>query len=225
MKYLVATIKDWNIKEYEKYSKEFEGDWYLITNKKELTLDRIKGINPEYIFFPHWSWVVPKEITDNYKCICFHMSDLPYGRGGSPLQNLIIRGHKKTKVTALKMTQKIDFGDIYKKVDLDLSGSAQEIFIRASEHITKLINYIIVENPEPKVQKGKGVLFDRRKPMQSEIPKDANIDEMYNHIRMMDADTYPKAYINYGDYHFVFSKANVKDGKLSAFVEIEKVDE
>ena len=42
---------------------------------------------------------------------------------------------------------------------------------------------------------------------------------------MMDADTYPKAYINYGDYHFVFSKANVKDGKLSAFVEIEKVDE
>ncbi len=145
MKYLVVTIKDWNIEEYKKYSNRFQGEWHLITNEQELTLENLKKINPEYIFFPHWSWMVPEEITNNYKCVCFHMTDLPYGRGGSPLQNLIIRGHKETKLTALKMTSILDAGDIYKKVDLDLSGSAQEIFIRMSKKIAKLINYIITE--------------------------------------------------------------------------------
>ena len=32
-----------------------------------------------------------QEIHENYKCIIFHMTDLPFGRGGSPLQNLISR--------------------------------------------------------------------------------------------------------------------------------------
>jgi len=37
-------------------------------------------------------WIILKEIFENYEIILFHMTDLPYGRGGSPLQNLIVRG-------------------------------------------------------------------------------------------------------------------------------------
>jgi len=222
MRYLVVTIKDWNIKEYDKYSKEFKGEWYIITKKEDLTVDNINKINPEYIFFPHWSWTVPKEITDSFKCVCFHITDLPYGRGGSPLQNLIIRGHKNTNISALQMTQEVDAGNIYKKVGLDLSGSAQDIFERASKKITKLIDFIIEKNPIPTAQKGDIVLFERRSQTQSKIPKNIRIDEMYDYIRMMDADTYPKAYICYGDFRLVFSKAEMKDGKLSAYVEVEK---
>ena len=138
MKYLVVTIKDWNIEEYKEYSNKFKGEWHLITNKEELTLGNLKRINPEYIFFPHWSWMVPQEIVDNFECVCFHMTDLPYGRGGSPLQNLIIKGCKETKITALKMTQELDAGGIYRKTHLSLHGSAQEIFVRASKKISKL---------------------------------------------------------------------------------------
>ena len=43
------------------------------------------------------------------------MTDLPYGRGGSPLQNLILKGKKTTKITAFKMIDKIDAGPIYLK--------------------------------------------------------------------------------------------------------------
>jgi methionyl-tRNA formyltransferase len=220
MKYLVVTIKDWNIEEYKKYSNRFQGEWHLITNEQELTLENLKKINPEYIFFPHWSWMVPEEITNNYKCVCFHMTDLPYGRGGSPLQNLIIRGHKETKLTALKMTSILDAGDIYKKVDLDLSGSAQEIFIRMSKKIAKLINYIITENPRPEQQEGRATFFDRRSPAQSEIPKNASQSEVYDHIRMLDADSYPKAYIDYGNYRLLFSNIKIHNGELISDVKL-----
>lgn len=78
---------------------------------------------------------MPREITDNWECVVFHMTDLPYGRGGSPLQNLIVRGHKDTKISAVRMTEKLDGGPVYMKHALFLDGSAQEIFVRCSDII------------------------------------------------------------------------------------------
>ena len=52
---------------------------------------------PKYIFFPHWSKKVDTKIVNNYECVCFHETDLPYGRGGSPIQNLILRNQKMIK--------------------------------------------------------------------------------------------------------------------------------
>jgi methionyl-tRNA formyltransferase len=100
--YIVATIKNWNLKVYDEIIKNYPGNWHLITDPNELTVDNIKSLNPKYIFFPHWSQLVPLEILNLTTCICFHETDLPYGRGGSPLQNLISRGHKNTVISALK---------------------------------------------------------------------------------------------------------------------------
>ena len=222
MNYLVVTIKQWNLEAYEKYISKLEGNWSLITDKKDLTLKNIRKINPRYIFFPHWSWIVPKEITDNYDCVCVHMTDLPYGRGGSPLQNLIIKGHKVTKLTALKMTQELDTGDVYHKVCLGLSGSAQEIFIDGAYKAYELIKFIIENEPQPHPQEGKVVTFNRRKPSQSEIPKDITIDKFYDYIRMLDANTYPAAYINYGEFRLLCKKAKLEGDKLTMEVEVKK---
>ncbi|SMM99279.1 Methionyl-tRNA formyltransferase-like protein 2 [uncultured Candidatus Thioglobus sp.] len=218
MNYLVATIKDWHIKEYEKYSNELHGNWSLISNKEELTLKNIQKINPEYIFFPHWSWIVPQEITNNYNCICFHMTDLPYGRGGSPLQNLIINGQKTTKITALKMTQELDAGGVYLKRSLDLAGSAQNIFIRSSKIIATMINEMVKTPIKPKPQVGEITIFKRRTQQQSLIPQKSSLKIMYDYIRMLDADGYPKAFIQYADKRLEFDNAKIVDGKLSANV-------
>jgi len=222
MNYLVVTIKQWNLEVYEKHISKLEGSWSLITDKENLTLENIKKINPKYIFFPHWSWIVPKEITDSYDCVCIHMTDLPYGRGGSPLQNLIIKGHKVTKITALKMTQELDTGDIYHKVSLDLLGSAQEIFIEAANKAYELIKFIVENNPAPQPQEGEVVNFNRRKPSQSEIPKDITFDNIYDYVRMLDADTYPAAYIDFGGFRLLFKKAKLDNGKLTMEVDVKK---
>ena len=68
----------------------------LIT-KRKLNFQNIKKIKPKYIFIPFGSFIVPKDIYSNYECINFHITDLPYGRGGTPLQNLILRNLKKQK--------------------------------------------------------------------------------------------------------------------------------
>ena len=71
--------------------------------------------NPDLVFFPHWHWIVPSEIHRTYQCILFHAAPLPYGRGGSPIQNLILNGFKEAPVCALKMTEGLDSGPIYTK--------------------------------------------------------------------------------------------------------------
>jgi len=114
---IIATIKEWNIENYfklkEKYGHEF--NFHLISNSEALTEEFIQKINPNYIFFLHWSWIIPKNIYNNFNCVLFHMTDLPYGRGGSPLQNLIMNKVYKTKISAIKVSENIDSGDIYLK--------------------------------------------------------------------------------------------------------------
>ncbi|WP_101230495.1 hypothetical protein [Colwellia sp. 75C3] len=80
--YLVATIHPWNIEQYNQYSTTIEGNWKLITEPSTLTPELVKAFNPDFIFFPHWSWKVSKEIYQHYPCVCFHMTDLPFGQGG-----------------------------------------------------------------------------------------------------------------------------------------------
>lgn len=92
-----------------------------IKKNEDLNYENIKSIDPEYIFFPHWSYIIPAEIYQNFKCIIFHMTDLPFGRGGSPLQNLIVKKIYKTKISAIMCEEEIDSGDIYIKRDFDIS--------------------------------------------------------------------------------------------------------
>ena len=224
MEYVVATTKDWNIKQYHKSVASFDGNWSLITSPEQLTLDFLKDLNPRYIFFPHWSWMVNKEITNRYECVCFHMTDLPYGRGGSPLQNLILKGHKNTLLTALKMTEVLDAGDIYKKVDLDLSGTAEDIYYRVAAKVFELICFIVNNGPRPSEQKGEVTHFKRRTPGESKVPENINLNQIYDYIRMLDAPTYPKAFINYGNFKMVFEKAKLSDNKVIANVVIKEHD-
>src|SRR5574344_937997 len=87
-------------------------NFIYIYDKQQLNYEYLKKINPEYIFFPHWSYKISDSIYNNFKCIIFHETDLPYGRGGSPIQNLIERGIYKTKISAIQCAEEIDSGDI-----------------------------------------------------------------------------------------------------------------
>ena len=221
--FLVATIKPWNVNAYHEHADKLEGDWHLITEKKKLDGDFLKRLNPRYIFFPHWSWRVPKEIIENYECVCFHMTDLPYGRGGTPLQNLIYRGHCNTKVCAIKMTASIDAGPIYIKSDLSLSGRAHDIYKNLSEVVFSMIREISETHPCPSPQSGNPTFLNRRTPAESEVPKNLSSKKLYDHIRMTDAPTYPLSFVNWGDWKLEFSEAELlRNGDVSATVRFKK---
>ena len=113
--YVVATIKQWNVEEFARRVYGFPGRWLLLTDPGSFSADLIRSLDPRYVFFPHWSWKVPPEILAATECVCFHMTDVPFGRGGSPLQNLIVQGYTETKLSALHMVSELDAGPVYMK--------------------------------------------------------------------------------------------------------------
>lgn len=223
MRIIIATIKSWNIERAQALQKQYAGvhEIVLYTQKAEMTVDNVRHFNPDYILLPHWSYFIPDEITENWECVVFHMTDLPYGRGGSPLQNLIVRGHQETRISAIKVTGTLDGGPVYMKQPLSLAGSAQEIFIRCADIIfQKMIPLFLTERITPKPQEGEPVIFKRRKPEESKITTDMELNMIYDYIRMLDAEGYPRAYLEFGSYRLEFEGADLSgDGQtLSARV-------
>ena len=213
MVYLFCAYRDWSLKLYEKLL-DIDDNFVLIKSPKKLTNSFVKKLNPEFIFFPDWSWIIPKKITDNYKCVCLHESNLPKFRGGSPLQNQIIRGITKTKTTAFFMSNGIDEGDIILQKNLSLKGKIEDIFLRMIDNDFKIITKIISGKYTVKKQKGIPTLFKRRKPKESEL-QNLNFSKkyLYDFIRMLD-DPYPNAFIQLGKRKIIFKSANLKDNKL-----------
>ena len=86
-----------------------------------------------------------------------------------------------------------------------------------------MIKTIIEKNPTPYEQTGEISKFKRRTPDQSKISTQENsLSDIYDHIRMLDADTYPKAFIEKNGFTYEFSKPFFENGKIKADVQITK---
>jgi methionyl-tRNA formyltransferase len=152
------------------------------------------------------------------------MTDVPYGRGGSPLQNLILRGHRETRLTALRMTSELDAGPVYDKQPLSLLGSAEEIYQRAACLAADMIENITHHEPTPTPQAGEVTRFPRRRPEQSALPNSLpNLSALHDFIRMLDAEGYPRAFLEQGGFRFEFSRAVLQSDRLAADVTITRL--
>lgn len=194
----------------------------IINSKEQLVFGNLEILSPEFIFFPHWSSIITADIYNHFNCVVFHMTDLPYGRGGSPLQNLIVRGATKTMISAIKVGKGIDTGDIYLKKELSLAGTAEEIFMRAGKVIYEMMKEILETLPVPKKQEGEVVLFKRRTPAESNLSEINTLESVYDFIRMLDADGYPHAFIENEYFRFEFTRASLKSESIIADVRIIK---
>lgn len=212
MKILIANSRKWFKCDYEIKSNH---DIKLIENKKELNLELIKTFNPELIFFPHWIWKVPKEIFETFACIVFHTSPLPFGRGGSPIQNLILRGYKNSPVCAIKMVEELDAGPIYLKKEINLEGDLNVILSNLNDLVNIMMKELIEKLPIPSRQIGEPFLFKRLDKSDNIIPENISIMHLYDRVRMLDDETYPNAFIEFGDLIFEFKNAKkLPDNKL-----------
>lgn len=219
--YIVASSKPWHRNAFEHVRDCEPGHWFYVNSRGELE-QVVTEVIPRYIFFLHWNWLVPQNIWSGYESVCFHMTDVPYGRGGSPLQNLILAGHTETVVTALRMTEEMDAGPVYAKRAMSLLGRAEEIYLRAGDVCWEIIRWMIREQPTPVPQQGEVTKFIRRKPEQSVLPTQCDLVELYNHIRMLDAPTYPLAFVDYGDFRLEFTNAELDRDELNAHVIIRR---
>lgn len=218
MKFIIITKKKWDLNNFKKLKKNI-----FVLNK--INLKKIKQINPKIIFFIHWSKFISKSIFEKYLCIQFHSSNLPKGRGGSPIQNQIMLNIKKTKISAFKVSEKLDSGPICLQEDLSLKGNALDILCRMETKSIKMIKKIInIKNLKFKKQKGKPSYFNRREPSESKINfnKIGNINNLYNFLRMLDAPNYPNAFLKLNKYKFTFNHVKINKNRIDTNVKITK---
>lgn len=222
---VIATVKPWNISDFNSWIAPRGFKKHLIASPEKLTLEYLRKLDPRYVFFPHWSWMIPKEIYDNFECVVFHSADLPYGRGGSPIQNHIIRGIYNIKVCALKVSAEVDAGPVYMCEPINIkTGSAEEILKKISKISFEMMKKIIKFQPIPKSQRGKAVIWKRRRPEESRIPDLLCGRKLYDFIRMLDADGYPRAFIEWKGWRYEFRDAILnKKEEVVARVGISKI--
>ena len=219
--FIFASSRSWHEPEFESLKNEMEGHWEWVSTPEELRI-AVKQLDPKYVFFLHWNWRVEESIWSEIDCVCFHMSDVPYGRGGTPLQNLIVRGHDQTQLTALRMVEEVDAGPVYTKRPLSLEGRAEEVYIRAGKLSTDIIKWMIETNPVPLRQEGEVEVFNRRTPEESLLPEHGELVSLFDHIRMLDAPGYPHAFAPYGEFQLEFVQARKQGDEIYASVVIKK---
>ena len=219
--YVIASCKPWHKVSFELLVATTVGQWEFVSTSDALS-SAVLRLSPRYVFFLHWNWHVHSEIWVNYECVCFHMTDVPYGRGGSPLQNLISLGNTQTMLSALRMVEEMDAGPVYAKRPLLLVGRAEEIYYRAGDISFDIIRWMVETEPEPIPQMGEPVVFKRRKPEQSVLPVAGDLIRIYDHIRMLDAPTYPHAFLQYDNCRIEFTNADLQNEEIHANVVIRK---
>ncbi len=198
------------------------GDWIEVRDNP-LTMDLLARINPRYVFFPHWSQIVPSEVFDRWECVCFHSTPVPYGRGGSPVQNMIAHGHASTEVTALRMEQEIDAGPVYLREPVSLLGGGDEVYLRIGVVIAQMIGTIVATEPHPVPQEGEIVQFQRRNPTQSRLPECGSLESLFDFVRMLDAHGYPAAFAEIGPWRLEFRRPVLRPEGIEADVRITRI--
>ena len=87
-----------------------------------------------------------------------------------------------------------------------------------------MILEIISDLPTPQKQVGEVAHFKRRKPNQSKLTNLKSIDELYDHIRMLDCDGYPKAFLEFENFRLEFDESKIIDkNNLTATVNFKLV--
>ena len=222
---LLLSSQPWNNALADRLSLRLDRRVENISAPAQLTPEAVMAIDPEWIFVPHWSHLIPESIWGSWPTVIFHMTDLPYGRGGSPLQNLIQRGHSSTMITALRCSAGLDAGDVFLKQPLGLQGSAEEIFLRADDLIEQMIERIVCDEPLAQPQQGRPVVFNRRTPEQSNLASchEGSLSAWFDQIRMLDAESYPHAFLEVHGMRLEFRRVCQRSDGLHADVRITSI--
>lgn len=201
---IICGYRDWAHQLYMEVRSEFIKNipnyHAVYVDDKDYLDEAIQEHKPEYVFFIGWSWLVDKDIIENYKCICLHPSPLPKYRGGSPLQHQIINGETESAITLFEMDGGIDTGDIIFQKEFSLLGELQDILNRISNMGSAAVIDIIQNGYTSVVKQDEkeATLYKRRKPKMSEIKledfKEKTAEELFNKIRALQ-HPYPNAFV------------------------------
>lgn len=169
--------------------------------KKIVFLNDHKKINNNInvnIVFSYFRLIKKKYLDRVDYNIIPHESDLPKGKGMSPLTWQIIEGKKKIIFSLIEAAEQMDSGKIYlqKKVKIP-----ENVLFKQIKEIQLQINLGLIESFLKKLkknklvkgrkQKGNSSFFRKRTPLDHKININKNIRSQFNILRTSDNKFYP----------------------------------
>jgi methionyl-tRNA formyltransferase len=140
-----------------------------------------------------------KTLNLNKYNLVVHESDLPKGKGWSPVTWQVLEGVKKIPVTLFEAEEAVDAGEIYAKENIILKGDELLPEIKNLQGIAtkNLIHKFIDKYPEitGTKQTGPSTFYAKRKAKDSELDIDKPIREHFNLLRVCDNERYPAFFI------------------------------
>lgn len=137
--------------------------------------------------------------------LLIHASDLPQGRGWSPLIWQILEGRNDIAVTLLEAADKVDSGAIWHQVRLQFAGHELEDEISAAlfDAELALMDFAIAhwQTVQPRPQVGDASYYRKRTPEDSRLDVQRSLAEQFNLLRVADAARYP-AFFDYLGYRY-----------------------
>ena len=151
--------------------------------------------------------IIPPELLKRNKHnLVVHESDLPRGRGWSPLTWQILEGKKKIKVTLFEAVAGVDAGQIYYQDEMQFMGDelADKIRKIQGEKTVGLVLKFIDNFPNVigREQKGKSTYYPRRRPEDSKLDINKSIKQQFNLLRVADNKRYP-AFFYHLDHKYI----------------------
>lgn len=163
--------------------------------------------NYDYVFVLGYTKILPKIFIERNKLVMvIHESNLPKGKGFSPLQWQILQNKNIIKVNLIKLEPKVDSGDIILTDYLKLNGSElyDEIREKQSEVtfqlIEKFLNKKIIQY---KKQKNKETFFRKRNANDSKLDINQSLKKSFNLLRICNNEEWP-AFFYYKNHKYTF---------------------
>lgn len=136
-------------------------------------------------------------LSKHFNNLVVHASDLPKGRGWSPMTWKIIEGDNDIPVTLFEASEAVDSGPIYKQEILTFSGDElldemQHLLVKV---IFRLCSFFVKGYPDivksAIPQQGEPTFYPRRCPEDSQLDIYRPLIDQFNLLRTVDNAKYP----------------------------------
>ncbi len=138
------------------------------------------------------------------KVLVIHASDLPRGRGWSPHIWQILEGQTEIVVSLLEASDRVDSGDIWHQVKIDIPKSAlyDEINNILFDAEIELMNFAVsnFDVVSPCIQRTdiESSYYSKRSPEDSKLDVNLSIADQFNLMRVCDPKRFPAFFKLYG---------------------------
>ena len=155
-------------------------------------IEQINSLDPDIIIVVAYGIILPSQLLDipKFGCINIHVSLLPRWRGAAPIEHAMLAGDEKTGISVIKISPKLDAGDILHQESLNISADmySDELTVALTnlgkQTMLRVLPKIFENKTLSKKQDLNKVTYAKKfKSVDRKINFTNSTNEVYNHIR------------------------------------------